>query len=204
MKASRALRPSGCRSRPGGWSISPGLADAVAALPGPLALKAVSDALPHKTEVGGVALGLAGPEAVLAAAETMRAKVAESKPGLEVDRFLLEPMVDGAVAEVIVGVWRDPLFGLVLVIGAGGILVELLPVSPPEIEAAIRRLKTFPLLDGFRGRPKGDLPALVAAIQAIAHYAEAERLVELDVNPLMILPMGQGAVAVDALIVEAG
>src|SRR5690606_20804748 len=120
--------------------------------------------------------------------------------------------VDGAVAEVIVGVRRDPLFGLVLVIGAGGILVELLrdaqrlllPASPAEIEAAIRRLKTFPLLDGFRGRPKGDLPALVAAIQAIARYAEAERLVELDVNPLMVLPVGQGAVAVDALIVEAG
>jgi len=191
-----------------------GLADAAAALPGPLALKAVSDALPHKTEVGSVALGLAGAEAVLAAAETMRAKVAENKPGLEVDRFLLEPMVDGAVAEVIVGVRRDPLFGLVLVIGAGGILVELLrdaqrlllPASPAEIEAAIRRLKTFPLLDGFRGRPKGDLPALVAAIQAIARYAEAEaeRLVELDVNPLMVLPVGQGAVAVDALIVEAG
>ncbi len=98
-------------------------------------------------------------------------------------------------------------------IGAGGIYVELLrdvsrlllPATPADIEAAIRRLRTFPLLDGFRGRPKGDLPALVRAIQAVARYAEANlaTVAEIDVNPIMVLAEGRGVVAVDALIVEA-
>lgn len=189
------------------------LAEAAAKHPGPLALKALSAALPHKTEAGAVALNLQGPEAVLAAARRIQENVARAKPGLTVERFLLEPMVEGAVAELIVGVKRDPLFGLVLVVGAGGILVELLrdaerlllPVTAEAVEAALRRLRSFPLLDGFRGRPKADLAAAVEAILAVARYAEAaqDRLLELDVNPLLLLPEGQGAVAVDAVLVEA-
>jgi acetyl-CoA synthetase len=99
------------------------------------------------------------------------------------------------------------------VIGAGGIFVELLrdasrlllPAIRGDIEAAIRRLKTFPLLDGFRGRPKGDLAALIGAIESVARYAEANlaTLAEIDVNPIMVLPEGRGVVAADALIVEA-
>ena len=126
------------------------------------------------------------------------------------DRFLLEPMQPPPLAELIVGVKRDPLFGLVLVIGAGGIFVELLkdattlllPVQRRDVAAALRRLQTFALLDGFRGRPKADLDAVIDAIMAIAAYAGAnrDRLAELDVNPLMV---GEdGAIAVDALIVE--
>lgn len=190
-----------------------GLRDAASAFSAPLVLKVVSEQLPHKTEAGGVALGLKGPEAVVVAAEEMVRRVAAYKPGLTVDRFLLEPMVQGVVAEILVGVTIDPHFGAVLVIGAGGIFVELLrdaarlllPATRAEIEQAIRRLKTFPLLDGFRGRPKGDLPALVAAIEAIARYAEANihDIAEIDVNPIMVLPQGQGVVAADALIIDA-
>ncbi len=191
-----------------------GLAAAAAAMPGPLALKAVSRALPHKTEAGAVALNLRQATEVVAAAKAMQQSVAAYQPGLTVERFLLEPMAPKPVAELLVGAKRDPLFGLVLVIASGGVLVELLqdaerlllPAGEAEIEAALRRLKVWALLEGFRGRPAGDVAAAVAAIRAVAAYAEAhaDRLLELDVNPLLVLPVGQGAVAVDALIVEQG
>jgi acetyl-CoA synthetase len=126
------------------------------------------------------------------------------------DRFLVEQMVTDAVAELIVGVARDPQLGPVVVVGDGGILVELLaetrtlllPATEAEIEAAIRSLRAFKLMNGFRGRPKGDIPATVRAVAAVARFAEANAatLVELDVNPLMVRPQGKGAVAADALI----
>ncbi len=179
---------------------------------GPLALKAVSAALPHKTEAGAVVLGLQGAEAVARAAEAMALRIA-TESGLAVERFLLEPMVQRPVAELLVGVKRDPLFGLVLVVASGGVLVELtrdaerllLPAGAAAIEAALRRLKAYRLIEGFRGRPRGDLPAAVAAVEAVAAYAAAtrDRVMEIDVNPLLVLPEGEGAVAVDALIVEA-
>jgi acyl-CoA synthetase (NDP forming) len=184
---------------------------AAAGFAGAVALKALSAALPHKTEAGAVMLGVRGATEAAAAVARIRRNVAAHDAAVAVDRFLIEPMAEGAVAELLVGIKRDPQFGLVLVIAAGGILVELLrdsvsllvPVIAGEIEAALRRLKSFPLLDGFRGRPRADLAAAVAAILAVARYAEAnaERLIELDVNPLLLLQ--KGAVAVDALIVEA-
>lgn len=185
----------------------------VLGMQGPFALKALSADLPHKTEAGGVALALADGAAVAAAGEKIRQNVAAYRQGFDLDRFMLEPMVTGAVAEVLVGVTIDPQFGPVLVIGAGGILVELLrdaerlllPASKREIEAAIRRLKTFPLLDGFRGKPKGDIAALVDAIAAVADFATAHagKVAEIDVNPIMVRAAGQGVVAADALIVLA-
>lgn len=188
---------------------------AISALPDsfetPMVLKVCHDELPHKTEVGGVALNLRGRADVQAAAEKMVASVAQHKPGLALDSFLMEPMATPPLAELIIGVKRDPLFGLVLVVGAGGIFVELLkdaqslllPVQPAQVEAAIRSLKTFALLDGFRGRPAADLAPVVEAVMAIAAYAEAHQdsLLELDVNPLMV--SAKGVVAVDALIIEA-
>jgi acyl-CoA synthetase (NDP forming) len=189
-----------------------GLRDAAAGFRVPVVLKAVSDRLPHKTEAGAVALNLNDADAVVAAAEAMLRNIKSHKPDLDVDRFLIEPMIEGAIAEVLVGLSVDPHFGPVLVIGAGGIFVELLrdaarlllPATRSEIETALRRLRTFPLLDGFRGRPKGDIPALVSAIEAIARYAEANlaSLAEIDVNPIMVLAEGHGVVAADALIVE--
>lgn len=177
-----------------------------------LVVKAVSDQLPHKTEAGAVALGLVGADAVATSAERIVRHVREYKPDIKIERFLLEPMIEGAVADILVGVTVDPHFGPVLVIGAGGIFVEmlrdasrlLLPATSRDIENAIRRLKTFPLLDGYRGRPKGDLPALIDAIGAIAHFAEANlaTLAEIDVNPIMVLPERCGVMAADALIVE--
>ncbi len=175
------------------------LGDCALPAPFPLVLKAVGADLAHKTEVGGVALGLASREALLAAADGMA--------GLS-DQFLIEEMASGAVAELIVGVARDPQFGLFLTLGAGGIFVELLrqteqvllPASRDDIEAALARLPLHKVLSGYRGKPGCDMPALVDAIAAIAAWAmaQADRLEEMDVNPLLALP--RGAVAVDALI----
>jgi hypothetical protein len=118
-------------------------------------------------------------------------------------------MVTGAAAELIIGLKSDPQFGLALVIGAGGILTELLkdsatlmlPTSHAEIERALKSLKVWKLVEGFRGKA-GDAAAVVKAIEAVAAFADAHRglIEEVDVNPLLVLPPGQGAVAVDALI----
>ena len=175
---------------------------AAAELGFPVVVKAVSADLAHKTEAGAVALNLGSAEAVARA-------VAGMAP-LGVDRFLVEPMVSDAVCELILGIQRDPQFGLVLVIGSGGILVELikdsrsllLPCDRGQIRAALESLRGWRLLTGFRGRPPGDVDAVVEAAQAVARFAEhqAETLIELDVNPLLVRPAGHGAVAADALI----
>ena len=167
----------------------------------PLVVKAVSNSLAHKTEAGGVQLNLQSAAAAYAAAQGMQTLT---------DRFLLEPMATGVVAEIIVGVRNDPVFGLALTIGAGGTLVELLqdaatlllPVAGGDIRRALQQLKTWPLLCGYRGRAVADVEALITAIAAIAGFAQANahRLVELDVNPILVMPQGCGVQAVDALI----
>lgn len=179
-------------------------------LDGPVALKVLDDRLPHKTEVGGVSLNLTTADELCAAAQRMAANVLKHAPSIALDSFLMEPMQPAPLAELIVGVKRDPLFGMVLVIGAGGILVELmedarqllLPVSRADIETELRQLRSFKLLDGFRGKPKADIAKVVDAICAIATYAadHLDDLMELDVNPLMVY--ADRAVAVDALIVK--
>jgi acetate---CoA ligase (ADP-forming) len=180
-------------------------------LDAPVVLKVLHDELAHKTEVGGVALNLRSRTEIRAAADRMVESVRRHAPGIVLEKFLMEPMQAPPLAELIVGVKRDPLFGMVLVVGAGGIFVELLkdavplllPVSRGDVEAALRSLKTFPLLDGFRGKPRANPEPVIDAIMAIAAYAEQAvgTLAELDVNPLMVYE--NGAVAVDALIVEA-
>ena len=167
----------------------------------PLVLKAVSDQLAHKTEAGAVHLNLQNEEQVRAALEKM-AKLSE--------RFLVEQMAKGVVAEVIVGVQRDPQFGLSLTVGAGGVLVEILqdavtllfPVQRNNVRDALMALKMWPVLVGFRGRPAGDVEALIDAVMAVANFAErhAHQLLELDVNPVLVMAQGQGVLAVDALI----
>ncbi len=166
----------------------------------PVAVKALGVA--HKSEAGAVRLCLIDAASVREAAGSM------AGPG---SGFYVERMVAGGVAELIVGITRDPLFGPVMTLGSGGVLVELLkdsvtlllPASPVEVEAALRNLKLFPLLDGFRGRPKADLDAAVGAILDIAAFAldHAEEIAELDVNPLIVCGEGEGAWVADALLV---
>ena len=200
---------------PAGRLVPPADAPQAAAEIGfPVALKLGRPALAHKTEAGAVALNLTSEAAVREAVGAMTASVGRYKPGLKAERFLVERQVAGAVAELIVGVRRDGQFGLVMVVGMGGVLVELvedaasllLPTDRESVAGALQRLKVMKLLRGYRGKPAGDVEAATDAVMAIARFADAhrDRLVELDVNPLMVLPQGQGAVAVDALIVMAG
>jgi acetate---CoA ligase (ADP-forming) len=164
----------------------------------PVVVKISSENIAHKTEVSGVYLNLQS------AAEVEKAGVALALLG---DEVLVEQMMTGAVAELIVGVTRDPQFGLALVLGAGGILTELLedtatlllPTNRGEIEGALCSLKVWKLVTGFRGK-SGDAEAVISAVEAIASFvaAHTETLEELDVNPLLVLP--EGAVAVDAFI----
>jgi acetyl-CoA synthetase len=167
----------------------------------PVVVKAVSDTLAHKTEAGGVRLNLKTAAEVQAAVAAM---------GHLASEFLVEQMAGDVVAEIIVGINRDAQFGLALTLGSGGVLVELLkdtttlllPVSHGDIRTALQGLKSWPLLNGYRGKAPGDVEALIDAVSAIAAYAKAhaDRLLELDVNPILVLPADHGVIAVDALI----
>ena len=182
--------------------ISPAeAADAAAALGFPVVIKATGATLEHKSDVGGVVLNVRSAAEAAAAAQ----RLAGLSPSL-----LVEEMITDGVAEVLVGMRVDPQFGLLLVLGAGGVLTELLrdsvtllpPFTAAGITAALGRLKAAPLLTGFRGRLVADVPALVQTALSCARYARdnLERLAELDLNPVIVRPRGQGAVAVDALI----
>jgi acyl-CoA synthetase (NDP forming) len=165
----------------------------------PVVLKAISSELAHKSEAGAVAVGLRDADAVQVATERM---------AQQFDRFLVEAMAQPTVAELIVGVSRDQSFGLSLLIGTGGTLVELLddtvslllPVSRDDIGAAIGSLKVAKIINAYRGGVTGDIDAVLDAVEAIAAYAVANNgsLLELDVNPLLVTP--DSAIAVDAFI----
>ena len=165
----------------------------------PVVVKALGVA--HKTEVGGVKLNLRSADEVSAAVKEMS--------GLS-ESYLIEKMVDGVVAELIVGVARDEDFGPYLLVGGGGALVEilkdsaplLLPTTRERVLDSLRQLKCAPLLKGFRGAPAADLNAAADVILAVAGMVEKDpsSIVELDINPLMLLADGQGVVAADALI----
>jgi acyl-CoA synthetase (NDP forming) len=165
----------------------------------PVVVKALG--VSHKTEAGGVGLDLGNAEAVSTAVGEMS--------GLS-ESYLIEKMIDGVVAELIVGVARDEQFGPYLLVGGGGILVEmmkdsaslLMPTTRERVLHALDQLKCAPLLKGFRGAPPADLNAAADAILAVAGMVENDpsSIIELDINPLMLLAEGQGVVAADALI----
>ena len=167
----------------------------------PVALKALGVA--HKSEAGAVRLNLHSDGAVRSAATALL----PLGSGLYVER-----MVAGRVSELIVGFTRDPVFGPTMTLGSGGVLVELLkdsatlllPAAPDEIEAALRGLKMFPLLDGYRGRAKSDIAAAVEAVAGIAAFVarNADDIEELDINPLIVCGKGEGAWIADALLVS--
>ena len=168
-----------------------------AALSFPVVLKGTG--LAHKSEAGLVALDIADEPSLAAAARKMQGATSG---------FLVEEMAVGGIAEVLVGITRDPTGTFLLTLGAGGVLTELLadtaslllPASPAEIIAALNSLRIGRVLQGYRGKPAADMQALTDAVMAICRYAEAhgDRLVELEVNPL-IARVGD-AIAVDALI----
>ncbi|NNG89583.1 CoA-binding protein, partial [Streptomyces cacaoi] len=195
--------PRGAATGQGGDGAADEAAALAATLGFPVVVKALSPGLAHKSEVGGVRTGLADEGAV-------REAVAAMAP--LADRFLIERMVPGAVAELVVGVRHDPRFGRALTLGSGGVLVELvrdtatllLPASRAEIEETLGSLRAWPVLRGFRAGPAGDVAAAVEAVSAVAAYAQREDVTEVEVNPLLVLPEGHGAVAVDAVVRYAG
>ena len=197
----RALSAYGVQV-PQGRLVPPhAVAEAAAGVGYPVVIKAVGVHLEHKTEIGGVVLN------VRTAAE---AAAAGARLATLSDTLLVEEMTIDGIAEILVGVMVDPQFGQVLVLGAGGVLTELLADSvsllPPwtreSIGAGLARLKTAKLLKGFRGKPPGDVPKLIDSIMGVAQYASANRatLIEIDVNPVIVRPVGSGVVAVDTLI----
>jgi len=198
LEAKRLLAEHGLAVPPGRECSVAEAAEIAVELGFPVVLKVASPAIAHKTEAGGVVLGLRSRAAVAEAAGRLRRLA---------PRLLVERMGEGSVAELIVGLTRDPQFGLALVVGAGGVLTELLadtvtlllPTTRAEIEHALASLRVWTLVRGFRGR-HGDAAAVIRAIEAVAAFALAhqDRVEELDVNPLLVL--SDGAVAVDALI----
>jgi len=165
----------------------------------PLVAKAVGAELIHKTELNAVRLGLNDEAALSAAAADLFALA---------DAVLVERMTQDAVCELIIGVNHDPVVGMYLLVGFGGILTEivadtrvvLMPTDRGEIIAAIRSLKSAALLDGHRGLPAADLDAIADAVLGVQKFAidHGGRLIELDINPLLV--KSDGAVAVDALV----
>ncbi|MEE8245747.1 MAG: acetate--CoA ligase family protein, partial [Alphaproteobacteria bacterium] len=178
----------------------------------PVALKLSAPGLAHKTEIGGVLLNVATPEAARDGYEMLRARAAAAgvaPEGVPVD-VLVAPMVAGGV-ETILGVQRDPLFGPAVMFGLGGVFVEVLgdvafrlaPFGLDEARRMIREIKGFKVLQGLRGAPPADLEALAEALVRLSVLAAAEavRIESIDVNPFLVLPEGRGAVALDALVV---
>ncbi len=196
-----ALAAFGVRVPRGVLTSASAVADAAKQLGFPLVIKASGEHLEHKTEVGGVVLGVRSETDARAAA----ARLARLS-----DTLLVEEMLSDGVAEILIGVIVDPQFGQVLVLGAGGVFTELLtdsvsllpPWTPLSVDAALRRLDVHKLLGGYRGKPRGDVPALIDTVLKVAQYAKAHAatLVELDVNPVIVRPSGLGAVAVDTMI----
>ena len=187
---------------PRGALVAPSDAAALAASLGfPVVIKAVGEHLEHKTEVGGVALNIRS---------TADAHAAVERLGRLSDTLLVEEMIVDGVAEILIGLIVDPQFGQVLVLGAGGVLTELwadsVTLLPPwtrgSIESALRTLKAARLLAGYRGKPPGDVGALLDTVLNVTRYASANlsTLSEIDVNPVIVRPAGCGAVAVDVLI----
>jgi acyl-CoA synthetase (NDP forming) len=171
----------------------------------PVAVKVVARDLPHKSDVGALALNVPNAPAVIRIATRLLRRAR----GATVEGLLVQRMAPAGV-EVLVGVTRDPTFGLMLVVGAGGVQTELLadttsrplPVTRAEIVAMLGEVRSLRSLEGFRGAPVADMPALVQAVAGVARLAQAlgGRLRSLEANPVIVQPRGKGAVAVDLLV----
>jgi acetyltransferase len=186
------------------------LAGAGRALGYPVVLKAVAEKLVHKSEAGGVVVGLADERALIAAFEGMEKRLTSA--GIEAGGFLVQRQVCGG-REVIVGVTRDPAVGPLVMVGLGGVAVEMwkdvsfrvAPISSGEASAMLDELRGACLLRAFRGQPAGDRPALEEAVVRLAGLAAAHpEIAECDVNPLLVMDAGKGCVAVDVRVRVAG
>ena len=176
----------------------------------PVVLKIASEDVAHKTEAGGVLLNVADADAVRDAHARILANVAHHAPGARIDGVLVAPMVAGGT-ELIAGVSQDPVFGPIVMVGMGGIYAEVLkdvavqaaPVTEDEAAEMIRSLKMFAILDGARGQPKADIAAAARSVARLSAFAYRHRddVAEIDMNPILVRPQGQGVVVLDALMI---
>lgn len=175
----------------------------------PVVLKILSPDILHKSEIGGVLLDIESEAAVREGFATVLERAAQRAPGARIEGVLVAKQIKGAV-EMALGMVRDPVFGPVAMVGLGGIFIEVLkdvtfrrcPFDATQAEAMIRSLKGFPLLDGVRGRKKADVKALALALANLSTFAAAAGpgLASIDINPLLVLPEGEGAYAADAVL----
>jgi acyl-CoA synthetase (NDP forming) len=176
----------------------------------PVVLKILSPDIQHKTEIGGVRVGLGDETAVVTAFHEVMEAARRHYPQAQIGGTVIQQMMPADAVEVILGMLRDPDFGPVVVFGSGGILVELLkdsslrlpPLSREEALEMIHETRGARLLQGFRGRPPADIDALADALVRLSQLAVdlGDLIAALDINPLMVLPRGQGMRAVDVLV----
>lgn len=185
-------------------------AKAAARIGFPVVMKIVSPDIMHKTEIGGVVLNLSSQSAVRKAFNEIIANAEKAEPNARIDGVLVAKMIGGGV-ETILGTFRDPTFGPVVMFGLGGIFAEALkdvtfrvaPFGIKEANEMIREIKGYTILKGARGAPPADIAALAKALSNLSIFAaaNADTLESVDVNPFVVHPKGKGAVALDALIV---
>jgi acyl-CoA synthetase (NDP forming) len=190
-----------------------GLDAAIARIGLPLAMKVQSPDIPHKSEVGGVRLNVATKGEVFLAFEALLNNARQARPDAAIQGVLLGPMAKKGV-EIIIGSLQDATFGPMVMVGLGGITTELFrdvvyrpaPVGGEEALAMLDELKAAPLLQGFRGAAKADVAALAQLIAQLSHLAARLRndVAEIEINPVLVHPNGQGMTIVDALVVKKG
>lgn len=206
--AKRRLRAAGLPVPAGFCGSEVEIAAHAGSIDYPVALKMMSPLLAHKTDAGAVTLGIASPDALMAAVGDMKATVARKAPQAATDMFLVEPMAEPPLAELLVAIRRDAQFGLSMTLGSGGVFVDiladttsvLLPATESEFAHAIDGLRISPLLRGFRGKPAVDKLKLIEALRRLADFAidRAETLIELEINPLFVYETG--VLVVDAVM----
>jgi len=179
----------------------------------PQVLKIVSADIAHKTEIGGVIVGVKDADEAASGFATILARAAEKRPDARIDGVMVAPMISGGV-ETIAGVVSDPVFGPVVMFGLGGVFVEVLkdvtfraaPFDTAEAHKMIREIRGYAMLEGVRGAPPADVDALAEMLAALSRFAAANagQVDSIDLNPLRVLEKGKGVVALDALIVPRG
>jgi acyl-CoA synthetase (NDP forming) len=187
-----------------------GVHEAIARVGLPLAMKIQSSDIPHKSEVGGVRLDIVTEQEAMQVFDDLLARARERRPDAALQGVLLTPMAKPGV-EIIVGTMQDATFGPMVMVGFGGVTTELFkdviyrpaPVGVDEAVTMLNELKAAPLLHGFRGAPKADVGALAALIAQISQLAARHRdeIAEIEINPVLVHPEGEGTTIVDALVV---
>ena len=178
----------------------------------PVVAKIASPDILHKSDIGGVRVGISDGAQVELAWDDIMASTRQHKPGAAIDGLLIEKMAPRGGVELMAGVTRDPVFGHVMTFGLGGVYVEilrdvtrrLLPLSPADAASMVREIRCFPVLAGARGRPVADVAALERLLLGVSEFvmANAARIEEMDLNPIWVGAEGEGALPLDAVVVE--